>query len=153
MTTQIAPLQKVIQTLLEVDAVRNITETSPKGAETKIGQKIRPDACRIKDTPPFIVLEVADEDTLPDLDGVNGDGTAQMLVICVGAKRETTVEIANAVDTILNNYRGTVAGTQIQHCLRRGPARGYEPPQDDGDESHGFYISLRYDVMFTAGVT
>lgn len=153
MSQLIAPLQAVFQVLIEVDAVTKFEETTPEGKKSCVGKKIRPDALRKGDVPPFIAIEVQDDNSLNDMDGYGGQGTATVTVTCVCASREASIALTNLVNPLLSNYRGTVNGTRIDHSILQGPPRGYEPPQDGSDQSHGFYVVLTYSVMYTTGVS
>lgn len=153
MTTAIGNIQASIQALLEVDAVTNISEETSGGKTSKIGDKIRPDAMRQNDVPPFILIEAPEDQALNDLKGYSGQMQGTIQVTCVAQKsRAKAAEIANAVNLILNNFKGVSAGITIQHLIQTGPMRGYEPPQDDGDQSHGFYVTINYAVLYKTSV-
>lgn len=152
MSQLLSNLQAVFQVLLEVDAVTKFEEETPKGGKVRVDKKIRPDALRQGDVPPFIVIEIAEDASLLDLDGYGGQGNATVTVTVVCASRASATALTNIVNPLLSDYRGVVSGTRIDHCLLNSAPRGYEPPQDNSDQSHGFYVVLTYSVMYTTGV-
>ena len=138
-----ATIEELIRAaLLTMDAVTAIVGEGDAA-------KIRSDHSDEQDTPPYIVIEIDNEEHLNDLTGKGGRVMADVNVLCRASTRTSSRLLSEAVrlngtdpGTGLAGYEGTVLSTVLDCWLEDENLA--EIPRDDGSKRRWYDVNMSF---------